>query len=351
MPLLVVQIPALNEAGNLPEVISTIPRDIPGLDEVKVLVIDDGSSDGTAQVALEAGADMVVRHPRNRGLATAFATGLHYSLALGADIIVNTDGDNQYPSQEIPALVRPILEGQAEMVIGDRKPGKLEHFSWLKQRLQNLGSRVVRTLTHDSITDATSGFRALTREVAMSLNLTSTYTYTLESIFQANSKCFNLASVEIGVNETKRKSRLMKSIPSYLLKSARNLLTFWTMYKPMQVFSSLGTILMLLGLFLVGRYFWFQLVAPDGADHFAALVIGAVAVVIGLFLFMLALLADFIGVIRTMLDNLSLRTRRLELYTRQMAGHELGQDVQGLVEGVEILTPDSPSGGAEHAVQ
>jgi glycosyltransferase involved in cell wall biosynthesis len=339
MSRLVVQIPALNEAKHLSQVINSIPRQIEGIDEIQVLVIDDGSSDGTAQVALEAGADLVVQFPCNRGLAAAFSAGLNYSLAMGADVIVNTDGDNQYPSSEIPRLVAPILSGQADMVIGDRQPGELRHFSWLKQRLQNLGSRVVRTLTHDAVTDATSGFRAMSRQVAMNLNLTSSYTYTLESIFQASNRNFNLSSVVISVNETQRKSRLIKSIPSYLLKSARNILTFWTMYRSMQVFSLVGASVLLVGLFLCLRYLWFQVVSPDGAEHFAALVIGAVSVIIGLFLMMLALLADFMGVLRSMQDNIALRLKRLELYSRQGKDPESTPDLRDLMEGVRVLTP------------
>ncbi len=345
MALLVVQIPALNEAKHIAQVIHEVPRDIPGVDRVKVLVIDDGSTDDTAQAALAAGADLVVKHRINRGLAAAFTTGLHYSLSLGADIIVNTDGDNQYPGSNIPRLVAPIVDGEADMVIGDRQPGALSHFSWTKQRLQMLGSQMVRALTRAPVADVTSGFRAISREAAMTLNLTSTYTYTLETIFQAASKRFKLTSVVIQANETQRKSRLMKSIPSYMLKQGRNILTFWTMYKPMQIFSSLGIVLMLLGLFLVGRYFWYQVVSPDGLEHFAALVIGAVSVVIGLFLLMLALLAEFLGVLRTMLDNLALRIRRLEMSAPD--GRALEADP---LEGVEVLIPGQVD-GEDHALR
>ena len=349
LPRLVVQIPAMNEADTLAKVIKTIPRKIQGIGDIKVLVVDDGSTDGTAQVALEAGADVVAQFPRNRGLAAAFSAGIEYSLAMGADIIVNTDGDNQYPSSDISKLVAPIINKEADLVLGDRRPGQLEHFSWLKQKLQRLGSGLIRMLTHNEVSDATTGFRAMTRQVAVNLEVISNYTYTLETIFQAWSKGFIFKSVEISAQETGRQSRLMKSIPSYLLKSARNILTFYTMYRPLQVFSLAGSVVMAVGIFLGLRYFWFQVIAPDGIEHFAALIVGSICIIIGIFLMMLALLAEFMGVLRAMLEHLSVRIKRLELNHSSLGEQNASFDLENIIEGVRILTAGSASRGQDHA--
>lgn len=349
LPRLVVQIPAMNEAGTLAQVIKTIPLQIQGIGDIKVLVIDDGSTDGTAQIALEAGADVVAQFPRNRGLAAAFSAGIEYSLAMGADIIVNTDGDNQYPSPDIPKLVAPIINGEADVVLGDRKPGQLEHFSWLKQKLQRLGSGLIRMLTHNGVADATTGFRAMTRQVAINLEVISNYTYTLETIFQAWSKGFIFKSVEISARETDRHSRLMKSIPSYILKSARNILTFCTMYRPLQVFSLAGLVVLAVGLFLGLRYFWFQVISPDGSEHFAALIVGSICIIIGIFLMMLALLAEFMGVLRAMLEHLNVRIKRMELNHSCSGEQDTSLGLENIIEGVRIFTAGSASRGQDHA--
>ncbi|MGH2626368.1 MAG: glycosyltransferase family 2 protein, partial [Anaerolineales bacterium] len=217
---LIIQIPCFNEARTLPQVLRGLPRTGEGFDAVEVLVIDDGSTDGTADLARQGGAEHVVRLPENRGLAVAFGRGLQECLRRGADVVVNTDGDNQYHAGDIPVLVSPILEGQADMVVGDRRVDTIRHFSALKKRLQKMGSWVVRWASRTGVPDATSGFRALSREAAMQLVVFSSYTYTLETIIQAGRKGLVVASVPVRTNPQQRESRLIRSLPAYLFQSA-----------------------------------------------------------------------------------------------------------------------------------
>src|SRR5712691_3792026 len=253
---LIVQIPCLNEEATLPETLRAIPRSIPGLDAVEVLVIDDGSTDGTARVAREHGADHVVRFTRRKGLAAGFMAGLDASLRLGADVIVNTDADAQYAGSEIPRLIAPILAGQADMVIGDREVGQVGHFSWPKRKLQAVGSWVVRKVSGTAVPDATSGFRALNREAALRINIVSEFSYSLESIIQAGKKKLALAHMPIEARET-RPSRLFGSSWEYVKRSAATILRIYAMYEPFKVFVLLGSALFGAGVLLGLRYAYF----------------------------------------------------------------------------------------------
>src|SRR5688500_472047 len=245
---LIIQIPCLNETGTLAIAINALPRQVAGFDSVEWLVIDDGSTDGTAQLALELGVDHVVRHPVNRGLAAAFMTGMDACLSLGADVIVNTDADNQYEARDIPKLTAPILDGEADMVIGARPISDTEHFSWIKKKLQHLGSWAVRVASKTDVADAPSGFRAISRETAMRLNVFNPYTYTLETIIQAGLSNLRVASVPIRTNEDLRPSRLVKSISSYVRRSLVTIFRVFVTYRPMALFFWIGTAFALPGL-------------------------------------------------------------------------------------------------------
>src|SRR5437762_2674390 len=247
---LIVQIPCLNEEATLPEPLRAIPRTIPGLDSVEVLVIDDGSSDGTSRVAREHGADHLVRFTRRKGLAAGFMAGLDACVRLGADVIVNTDADAQYAGSEIPRLIAPILAGEADMVIGDRDVGQVEHFSWPKRRLQTLGSWVVRKVSGTNVPDATSGFRALNREAALRINIVSEFTYTLESIIQAGKKKMAVTHLPISSRHT-RPSRLFSSTWDYVKRSTATILRIYAMYEPFKVFVLIGSALTAAGLLLL----------------------------------------------------------------------------------------------------
>jgi glycosyltransferase involved in cell wall biosynthesis len=313
---LIVQIPCLNEEATLPQTLRSIPRDIEGVDEVEVLVVDDGSSDRTAEVALLNGADHVVRFTRRKGLAAGFMAGLDAALALGADVIVNTDADNQYPGQEIPRLLAPILAGEADMVVGDRGVQDVAHFSWTKRRLQGLGSWVVRKVSGTHIADATSGFRALTREAALRINIVSEFTYTLESIIQAGKKKLAIVHLPIQAQET-RPSRLFSSTWEYVKRSAATILRIYAMYEPLKVFVMLGSGLLAAGAALGLRYavFWWQ---GDVRGHLQSLAASVVLLLIGFMTLQWGILADVIAANRKLLEDLLYRVRKMEL--REAAG-------------------------------
>jgi glycosyltransferase involved in cell wall biosynthesis len=309
---LFVQIPCLNEQATLPAVIRAIPRRIEGIDDVKILIIDDGSLDNTVEVARKEGADYVVRLPYNQGLARAFMRGIGCCLELGADIIVNTDGDQQYRGDDIPRLIQPILERQADIVIGDRQVGSVEHFSWVKRILQRLGSRTVSVLSSVRIPDATSGFRAYSREAALRLNVFSQFTYTLETLIQAGKNQTAITYVPVRVNGPTRRSRLFSNIPSYLKRSTATILRIYTLYEPLRTFFYIGGGICSLGMIGLLRYLYFWLMG-SGSGHVQSLIASAILLIIGFQVGMLGILADLISVNRRLNEEILYRMKKQEL--------------------------------------
>jgi glycosyltransferase involved in cell wall biosynthesis len=310
---LVVQIPCLDEEEFLPKTIADIPREIPGIDKVEILIIDDGSRDDTSRVARQAGADRVIRFRRRQGLATAFKTGLDIALSMGADIIVNTDADNQYPGADIPKLIDPILRGHADMVVGTRDIKTIKEFSAVKKFLQGLGSSVVRFVSQTTVRDATSGFRAYNRRAALMLNVISIFTYTLETIIQAGKKNIAIYYVPVQVNIRQRRSRLFRSTPIYVKRSLATILRIFLTYEPLRVFFYAGSFFLLLGLALGVRfaYFYFTVSGPTG--HIQSLFFMVTMLLMGLMLLMIGLIADLISANRRLIEDAVLRLKRLEL--------------------------------------
>ncbi len=308
---LIIQIPCFNEEQTLGATLAELPRTLPGIDTIEYLVIDDGSTDDTALVARALGVHHVVRFPRQRGLARAFAAGLDASLRRGADVIVNTDADNQYPASAIPRLIAPILAGQADLVIGDRGVATVAGFSPLKRRLQRLGSWVVHRASGLPVPDATSGFRALSRETAQRLMVLSEYSYTLETLIHAGARRLAVAYVPIATNAAVRPSRLMRSLPDYLVHSAITIVRAYTNYRPLRAFVGVGALVVLAGL-AVGLRFVYFYVRGDGAGHVQSVILAAVLLVIGFQVGLIGLVADLIGFNRKILEELLYRVRRLE---------------------------------------
>jgi glycosyltransferase involved in cell wall biosynthesis len=310
---LIVQIPCFNEESTLSSTVRDIPRQIEGIEQVEILIIDDGSTDRTASLAREIGVEHVVRNKRNLGLARTFIIGIEACLKRGADIIVNTDGDNQYAGADIPKLIQPILAGRADIVIGDREPHLIRHFSPLKRVLQRMGGLAVRRLSGLDIPDPVSGFRAYSREAALALNIVSEFSYTLESIVQASSLRFSIASVPVATNRTTRESRLFKSIPHFLNRQLSTLLRMYAMYRPLRAFAAIGAVLLIIGTMPIIRFLYFYFFTPDGAGHIQSLILGGVLVTLGFITFVIALLADLIGWNRKLLEVTLEKVRRLEL--------------------------------------
>jgi glycosyltransferase involved in cell wall biosynthesis len=308
---LVIQVPCYHEAESLPHAIPPLPRQVPGCDVVEWLVIDDGSVDDTAEVARALGVDHVVRHPVNRGLAAAFMTGLESSIAHGADLIVNTDADNQYDARDIETLVRPIIEGRAEMVIGARPIADTEHFSAVKKVLQKLGSWVVRLASRTQVSDAPSGFRAFTRDAAQRLNVFSSYTYTLETIIQAGHSNIRVLSVPIRTNPDLRPSRLVKSIGRYVWRSASTIVRIFATYRPLMFFLLIAAFFGALGVAFGGWYLVHKAMG-QGAGHVQSALVAVACLSIGLMAFLLGFLADLQAVNRRLLESVDWRLRRLE---------------------------------------
>ncbi|HEY9111272.1 MAG TPA: glycosyltransferase family 2 protein [Rhodanobacteraceae bacterium] len=307
---LIIQIPCLNEAATLGTALATLPRTVAGFDKVEWLVVDDGSTDGTAELARKLGVDHVVRHPVNRGLATAFMTGIDAALQHGADVIVNTDADNQYEAADIPLLVQPILEHRADMVIGARPIAQTEHFSWIKKQLQHLGSWAVRIASKTDVADAPSGFRAMTRETAMRLNVFNAYTYTLETIIQAGLSNLKVVSVPIRTNPDLRPSRLVKSIPNYVKRSLLTILRVFVIYRPLTLFVWISVILTIVGVAIGVRYLVF-LAAGAGGGHVQSLILAALCIMLGAMSFMIGLVADLIATNRKLMERIDSRLHRI----------------------------------------
>lgn len=308
---LIIQIPCYNEAETLPETVRCLPRSIPGVDEVEILVVDDGSQDGTADVARALGVDHIVR-THHVGLAGAFKIGLDACCRLGADIIVNTDADNQYHADDIPRLIEPILSGRAEMVIGDRGVATLESFSPLKRRLQTIGSRVVGRASGLDIPDATSGFRALTRETALRTMVLSNYSYTLETLIQAGANRIPVAYVPVRTNAKMRPSRLMKGLGEYLSHSGVTIVRAYTMYRPLRVFTLFSLVFLLAGLGLGIRFLVFY-IQGQGSGHVQSVILAAVLLIIGFQIGLIGLLADLISFNRKIMEEVLYRMRKEEL--------------------------------------
>lgn len=310
---LIVQIPCLDEAESLPATLRRIPRRIDGVDHIETLVVDDGSTDGTAAVARTHGVDHVVRFPAHRGLARAFSAGIDRCLRLGADIIVNLDADSQYDPEEIPRLIEPILRGEAELVIGERDIGTAAHFSPAKKMLQRLGSWVVRRLSGTGVADATSGFRAFGREAALKLNVMSDFTYTLETILQAGTIDLAMTGVAVQSRPVRRRSRLFGSITTYLRKSAGTLVRISALYRPARIFLSLALLFLVPGTLLLGRFLLFYLREPSHSGHTQSLVIASILFTLGFLLGVSGLVAYLVSINRRLLEDLLVRVKRMEM--------------------------------------
>ncbi len=304
---LIIQIPCFNEAATLPIALEALPRKVPGFATVEWLIIDDGSSDNTAEVAKSHGVDHVVRHAGNKGLAKAFMTGLEASLRLGADVIVNTDADNQYNAGNIPALTAPILQHQADIVVGARPIATIEHFSPVKKVLQKLGSWVVRMASKTDIPDAPSGFRAMSRAAAQRLMVFNDYTYTLETIIQAGQKNMAITSVPVQVNGDLRPSRLVKSIPSYIKQSIFTIVRIFVIYRPFSFFGAIGSSLFGIGVLIGLRFLWHYL-HGNGDGHVQSLILAAILLGMGFQTLLVAFVADLLSANRKLLEEIRFKT-------------------------------------------
>jgi glycosyltransferase involved in cell wall biosynthesis len=310
---LIIQIPCLDEEATLPQTIADLPRELPGIERIELLVIDDGSTDRTVEVARECGVEHVVRLTNNKGLAAGFQAGMDACLKLGADVVVNTDADNQYCGSDVAKLVAPIVAGEADMVVGDRRVDQIDHFSGSKKGLQRLGSWVVRRLSDTEITDATSGFRAYSREAALQLLVVDNFTYTLESLIQAGKMRIAVDEVEVGTNPKTRESRLFDSTGAYVRQNAPAILRIYARYEPLRAFATAGAVVLLLALcswlpFLVDWIF-----NGDSTGHVQSLILGAVLFIASIQLFALGVIGDLLAGQRVMTQRVFERVRRVEL--------------------------------------
>jgi len=311
MTKLIIQIPCLNEAKVLPETLAKLPRSVPGVDVIEYCIIDDGSSDDTSGVARRWGVHHIVRHRRNRGLAEAFRSGIDRCLKEGADIIVNTDADGQYEGADIAKIVAPVAAGEADICIGDRSVAQNEHFGPFKRLLQRFGSTVVRTLSATDITDAVSGFRAISRDAAQRINITTEFSYTTDMLIQAGRKRMAITSVPIRTHAATRPSRLFKSIPKFIQQTGVTILRAYTTFNALKVFVGLGVLATFIGLIPIGRFLWF-FASGDGAGHIQSLVIGGALLTVGVLVSTLGILADLIATNRKLLEANMLKLRRIE---------------------------------------
>jgi glycosyltransferase involved in cell wall biosynthesis len=310
---LIIQIPCYNEEETLPQTLRDLPLELPGIDQLEWLVIDDGCTDCTADTAKALGVHHVVSLPQNQGLARAYLAGLEASLRLGADIIVNTDADNQYHGDDVERLIGPILDGRADLVVGDRGVANLAHFSPLKRRLQRLGNWVMQRATGVTTPDATSGFRAMTREAALRTLVLSEYSYTLETLIQAGARQVPVEYVPVRTNPQTRASRLMRSLPQYLAQSGLTILRTYTLYRPLRVFLGVGAVMIGLGVLLGLRFLYYFIVNQGAAGHVQSLILAAVLLIVGFQVCLIGLIADLIGFNRKILEEILYRMRRMEL--------------------------------------
>lgn len=308
---LIIQIPCYNEEKTLPIALAALPRTIDGIDQIEILIIDDGSTDNTLAVARQAGVEHIVRFPQNRGLAKAFMAGIDKSLAVGADIIVNTDADNQYEANDIPVLLAPILDGTADFVVGERPISEIKHFTPLKKILQKLGSWVVRVASKTDIPDAPSGFRAISREAAKRLHVFSEYTYTLETIIQTGQRGFAVASVPVRTNADLRTSRLVKSIRSYVVRSMSTIIRVFMTYKPFRFFAVPGFTFFIAG-FLIGLRFLYFYAIGEGDGHIQSVILSGILLTTGFLMSVIGLVADLISVNRKLLEEIDWRVKNIE---------------------------------------
>jgi glycosyltransferase involved in cell wall biosynthesis len=309
---LIVQIPCYNEEHTLPGTIADIPRQIDGIDQIELMIIDDGSTDRTVEAAAELGIDHIIINKKNLGLARTFRKGLDECLKRGADIIVNTDGDNQYYGGDIPKLVEPIVQAKADIVVGDRQTSTIPHFSPFKKLLQRVGSATVRRLSGTDVTDTVSGFRAFSREAAIRINIVSPFSYTIENIIQAGKKHMAIASVPIRTNPKTRESRLFKSIPKFIERQLSSMLRMYLMYQPLRFFAYIALALTFIGLIPITRFLIYYFMG-DGSGHIQSLILGSVLLLIGFVTFVMAILADLINFNRQLLEMTLEKVRRIEL--------------------------------------
>jgi len=312
---LIIQIPCFNEGDTLPATVAGLPKSIDGIDIIEVLIVDDGSTDRTLEVAREIGVDHIRSNKKNIGLARTFRNALDVSLELGADIIVNTDGDNQYVGADIAKLIKPILTGEADLVVGDRKTGGISRFSTFKRMLQKLGSTVVRSLADVDIPDTVSGFRAISRDAAFRLNIVSPFSYTTEMLIQAGKKHMAVISVPISTNAKTRESRLFKSVPQFIERQVTTILRMYTMYQPLRVFFFAGGLLIAIGLVPIMRFLVLFLI-DGGAGHIQSIVLGGLFVLMGFMCLLAGIVADLINFNRQLIELSLERIRKLEMDAR-----------------------------------
>ncbi|MEI7555008.1 glycosyltransferase [Candidatus Chlorohelix sp.] len=355
---LVIQIPCFNEEEQLPVTLSTIPKHIEGIDSIELLIIDDGSTDRTVEVARQwAIANnfplQIAHHTRNRGLAVAFQTGLNTALAMGADIIVNTDADNQYPSESIPDLIRPIQLKQLDLVIADRQTQSIEHFSPIKKFLQKVGSYTVSIFSGSKVTDAVSGFRAMSRETALTLNVITNYTYTVETIFQASKRNLAIGSIPIFTNPKTRDSRLVKSVWGYVKRMGATMVRIYAMHEPLKAFFYFSIPFFLVGGFYIFRFLILSIIERNiGARFIQSVILGGVSVMLGVVLIMIGLLADLISRNRRLIEDSLFRVKRIELdmIKQREREEDLLAEIKALRTDlkVEPSSPNSLKSGSHH---
>ena len=308
---LIIQIPCYNEEETLPLTLSQLPKQIEGIDEIEILVSDDGSTDKTIEIAKECGVNYIVTSTHHRGLAQTFMAGLQSAIEYGADIIVNTDADNQYCAEDIEKIVRPILEKKADIVIGARPINEIKQFSKVKKFLQAVGSKVVSFLSSTKIDDVPSGFRAFSKEAAMALNVFDNYTYTIETVIQSKTKGLHILSVPIRVNDEQRKSRLVKNIFTYIQKNSITILRMFIIYRPFRFFAIFGGVLSLIGLSILARFLYFYFIG-QGNGHIQSLIIASILIIIGFQTCIFGIFADLLGINRKLLEDIQIRTKKLE---------------------------------------